>query len=160
MRMDAISLDATIAITALSRRTWWRRISQGAVNRVSDDERGRAMLSWVEVMQHICIPIESEDLVYILRADAGQADAQNDIGQLFSIAGKHESALYWLRHAVQQDHPDAMQWLGSCYLRGAGVPRDENLGLMWIAKAASHNHTIAQAQINSLLPYAVKRSRT
>ena len=156
--MNAISLDATIAITALSRRTWWRRISQGMVNRVSDDLRGRAMLCWAEIVPHICIPMKPEDLAYILRADAGQADAQNDIGQLFSIAGKHESSLYWLRQAVRQDHPDAMQWLGSCYLCGAGVPKDENLGLMWIAKAASHNHAIAQAQINSLLPPRVKQS--
>ena len=156
--MDAISLDATIAITALSRRTWWRRISQGAVNRVSDDKRGRTMLSWAKVVPYICIPMEPEDLSFVLRADAGQADAQNDIGQLFSMVGKHESALYWLRLAVQQDHPDAMQWLGSCYLRGAGVPKDEYLGLMWIAKAASHKHAIAQAQINSLQPYGVKQS--
>ncbi|WP_426166278.1 tetratricopeptide repeat protein [Polaromonas sp. DSP2-3-2b2] len=158
--MDAISLDATIAITALSRRTWWRRISQGTINRVSDDERGRAMLSWAEVVSHICLPMEPDDLGFILRADAGQADAQNDIGQLFSIAGKHESALYWLQHAVRQDHPDAMQWLGGCYLRGAGVPKDENLGLMWIAKAASHNHVIAQAQIDALRPKGVKRLPT
>jgi len=150
--MDAISLDATIAITTLSRRTWWRRISQDVVHRVADDERGRTMLSLDEVVPHICIPIEAEDLGFILRADAGQADAQNDIGQLFSIAGKHDSALYWLQHAVRQDHPDAMQWLGSCYLSGLGVPRDENLGLMWIAKAASHNHAIAQAQIDALRP--------
>lgn len=158
--MEAISVDATIAITELSRRTWWRWISQGTVNRVLDDERGRAMLSWAEVASHICIPMEPEDLAFIPRADAGEADAQNDIGQLFSIAGKHESAIYWLRLAVRQDHPDAMQWLGSCYLRGAGVPKDENLGLMWIAKAASRKHTIAQAQINALWPCGAKRSPT
>ena len=158
--MDAISIDATIAITALSRRTWWRRISQGNVSRVSDDGRGRAMLVLAEVVPYICILLEPDDLALILRADAGHADAQNDIGQLFSIAGKHESALYWLQQAVRKDHPDAMQWLGSCYLRGAGVPKDENLGLMWIAKAASHNHVIAQAQINALSPYSVKRSPT
>ena len=156
--MDFISVDATIAITALSRRTWWRRISQGIVSRVSDDERGRAMLILAEVVPHSCIPLEPDDLALIVRADTGHADAQSDIGQLFSIAGKHESALYWLLQAVRQDHPDAMQWLGSCYLRGAGVPRDENLGLMWIAKAASHNHVIAQAQINALWPHGAKRS--
>ena len=156
--MDAISLDATIAITALSRRTWWRRISQGTVKRVSDDQRGRAMLSWAEVVPHICISMEPEDLAFILRADAGQADAQNDIGQLFSISEKHDLAFYWLQHAVQQDYPDAMQWLGSCYLRGAGVPKDENLGLMWIAKAASHNHAIALGQIDALRLNGIKQA--
>lgn len=150
--MDAISLDAAIAITDKSRRTWWRRIAEGAVSRVADDERGRAMLSWSEVAPHVCIPMTSEDLAFVLRADSSDADAQNDIGQLFSTAGKHEAALYWLQLAAQQENPDAMQWLGSCYVSGKGVPKDDYLAVMWIAKAASYGHVIAKAQMDTLLP--------
>lgn len=128
--MEAISVDAAIVVTERSRRTWWRRISEGAVRRVEDDERGRAMLSWDAVVPHICIPMTIEDLAFVLRADAGDAEAQNDIGQLFSIAGKHEAALYWLQQATQQGHSDAMQWLGRCYLNGEGVPKEEYLGVM------------------------------
>ena len=97
------------------------------------------------------------DLAFVLRADAGDAEAQNDIGQLFSIAGKHEAALYWLQQATQQGNPDAMQWLGQCYLSGQGVPKDDNLGIMWIAKAASCGHVIAKTQMNALLPQFVAR---
>ena len=110
------------------------------------------MLSWEAVVPHICVPMTTEDLSFVLRADAGDAEAQNDIGQLFSIAGKHEIALYWLQQAAQQGHSDAMQWLGRCHLSGAGVPADEYLGIMWIAKAASHGHMIAKAQMNALRP--------
>ena len=150
--MEAISLDAAIAITEKSRRTWWRRIAEGVVSRVADDERGRAMLPWSEVAPHVCIPMTAEDLAFVLRADAGDADAQNDIGQLFSTAGKHEAALYWLQQAAQQENSDAMQWLGSCYLCGKGVPKDDYLAVMWIAKAASHGHVIAKAQMASIWP--------
>ncbi|CDS48030.1 hypothetical protein [Polaromonas sp. CG9_12] len=158
--MEAISVDASIVITERSRRTWWRRISEGAVRRVDDDGRGRAMLSWDDVSSHICIPMTPEDLAFVLRADEGDAEAQTDIGQLFSIAGKYEAALYWLQQAAQQEHPDAMQWLGRCYLSGEGVPKDDNLGIMWIAKAASHGHVIAKFQMNSMLPQGVVHSKS
>ena len=156
--MGSISIDASIVITEKSRRTWWRRISEGAVRRVADDRRGRAMLSWDEVLPHICIPMTPEDLAFVLRADAGDAEAQNDVGQLFSIAGKYEAALYWLQQAAQQGNPDAMQWLGRCHLSGEGVPKDDNLGIMWIAKAASSGHVIAKTQMYALLPQFVARS--
>lgn len=145
--MEIISLDAAVVITKKSRRTWWRRLAQGALTRHANDERGRAMLSWAEIAPHVCIPMTSEDCEFMLRADAGDADAQNDIGQLFSLAGKHEAALYWLQQAAQRKNPDSMQWLGSCYLSGKGVPKDDYLAVMWIAKAASYGHVIAKAQM-------------
>ena len=116
------------------------------------------MLSWDDVSSQICIPMTPEDLAFVLRADEGDAEAQTDIGQLFSIAGKYEAALYWLEQAAQQGNPDAMQWLGRCHLNGEGVPKDDNLGIMWIAKAASHGHVIAKSQMNAMLPQGVARS--
>lgn len=149
--MQGISVESAIAITELSRRTWWRRISEGKVARVADDARGRAMLHWPDVVPHICIALNPDDLACTLRADAGEADTQNDIGQLFLGADKPKAALYWLGLAAEQGNADAMQWLGHCYTHGKGLPKDNNLGLMWIAKAAAHGHVIAQAQINGLL---------
>jgi TPR repeat protein len=158
--MEAISLDTAIAISGKSRRTWWRRIAEGVVRRVADDARGRAMLSWSEVMPYVCIPMTTEDLSFVLRADASDAEAQNDIGQLFSTNDKHEAALYWLQQAAQQENPDAMQWLGSCYLSGKGVLKDDYLAVMWIAKAASHGHVIAKAQMASLWPGGLNSKKT
>ncbi len=110
------------------------------------------MLSWDDVSRYLCTPISPEDLPRLLRADSGDAEAQNDIGQFFSTGGQNKAAIYWLQQAAQQDHADAMQWLGRCYVSGEGVPKDDNLGLMWIAKAAAHGHVIAQAQMNGLRP--------
>jgi TPR repeat protein len=102
----------------------------------------------------------TEDLSFVLRADASDAEAQNDIGQLFSTNDKHEAALYWLQQAAQQENPDAMQWLGSCYLSGKGVLKDDYLAVMWIAKAASHGHVIAKAQMASLWPGGLNSKKT
>lgn len=150
MNSPAISIDAASAITSLSRSTWWRRISTQAVTRAADD-RGRTMLLWSEVAPHVDIFMDAENHETLFLADIGYADAQNTIGQFFLSAEKHKSAIYWFQLASKQDHPDAMQWLGDCYVCGKGVEKNEYLGLMWIAKAAVLGHVIAQEQLNELL---------
>jgi len=147
---SVISLDTACTITAMSRSTWWRRIAKDGDIRVADDARGRAMLSWSALEPHLCVPITPEDKHFILLADDGDAEAKNDLGQLFLIADKQKAAFYWFQQAAQQNNPNAMQWLGHCYVNGKGVPKDENLGIMWIAKAAAHGHVIAQAQMDGL----------
>ena len=155
MQSTIISIDTASAITEISRRTWWRRISTGEVTRVTDDARGRAMLLWSEVEPNICVPIEPEDKQFILLADAGDVEAQDDIGQLFLMSEKYQAAIYWFQQAAQQNNPDAMQWLGHCYINGKGVPKDENLGMMWIANAAALGHVIAQGQMKGLIGRAL-----
>lgn len=150
MTTKAVSLATTVAITGVSRRTWWRRISAGSVKRIGNDPRGNTLLCWADVLPHVCISLDAEGSNLVLRADAGDAEAQNELGQLFFVAEKYSIAHFWLQQAVQQDHPDAMQWLACCYAAGRGVPRDENLALMWLAKAAAHGSVIAQAQMRGL----------
>ncbi len=150
----AISLDSVCAITEMSKSTCWRRIAKGDFTRVADDARGRAMILWSDVERQICIPIGAEEKHLILQADAGTADAQDEIGQLFLGSEKYKAALYWFQQAAQQNNPDAMQWLGHCYGKGAGVPKDEHLSLMWVAKAAALGHVIAQGQMKRLIDRA------
>jgi len=151
--MKAISLEAVIAITARSKRTWWRRIAEHQVHRLANDASGRTKLAFDEILMHICIPLDNDDKELILLADSGNADAQNDVGQMFLAAGKPEAAVYWLRAAADQGNADAMQHLGCCYAAGDGIPKDVNLSLMWIAKAAAGGHVVALSQIAGLLPF-------
>lgn len=146
--MIPISLDAAVVITERSRRTWYRRIEDGSVTRLSDGSR--TLLSLAEVVPLIGMRLSPEDLKLLAAADAGDAEAQDDMGELFLAAGKYAAAIYWLELAAQQGHPNAMQCLGRCYLAGEGAPKNENLAIMWIAKAAAHGHTIAQAQMAAL----------
>jgi hypothetical protein len=146
-----ISLDTVCAITKISKSTLRRRIANGDFTRLADDARGRATLLWSAVEPYICVPIEPEAKHFILLADAGDAEAQDDIGQLFLMSDKYQTAVYWFQQAAQQNNSDAMQWLGHCYINGKGVPKNENLGIMWIAKAAALGHAIAQGLMKGLI---------
>ena len=81
--MQAISLDTAILITGISKRTLWRRVTEGHITRLDTDERGRAMIAFEEIAPLITLPIEPADYELLIDADAGDADAQNDLAQLF-----------------------------------------------------------------------------
>jgi TPR repeat protein len=152
---QTLSLTTAIAITDISESTWWRRIKQGSIQRANTIAGKHTRLQLSDILPNISIPVNAQDIEFILLADAGDADAKNDIGQMFSIAGKAESAIYWFQQAANQGNADAMQWLGQCYARGEGVSLDENLSVMWLAKSAALGHVIARIQMDAIL----KRSR-
>lgn len=88
----AISLEAAVALTGRSRRTWWRRIEEGAVAKLAPDARGRALLVFDEVRPAIGLSLDDEDVAAILRADGGDAQAQAQVGALFALAALKEDA--------------------------------------------------------------------
>ncbi|MBN3968786.1 sel1 repeat family protein [Pseudomonas gregormendelii] len=128
-------------------------MSANIVGRTCSD-RGRTMVVLDHVLPFISVQLNDDDIDLIVSADAGNADAQNDLAQLFDELGKREVALYWWGASADQGHPDAMHHLGNCFICGSGVCKDENTGIMWIAKAASLGHVVARGQINSLLRFA------
>ncbi|WOO34051.1 sel1 repeat family protein [Diaphorobacter limosus] len=152
--MDTLSLDASIAITGISRSTLWRRVTDGSIGRGDKDGRSRAMLALGDVLPLVEVKLSAEDRAMLLRADAGDAEAQADMGALFYVAGAHKAALYWLQEAAAQDNADAMQWLGTAYAAGSGgggvIPQDDNLAIMWLARAAALGHRIAAYQLEQL----------
>lgn len=119
---------------------------------MADDNRGRTMLSLADVGGAICVPFPAVDFGVLIEADAGMAYAQRDLGQIFAAHGKHDIAVYWFSLAAEQGDADAMHCLGTAHAAGQGVPKDDDLALMWIAKAAAHGHTIAKAQTRNLRP--------
>lgn len=108
------------------------------------------MVQLESVIPHLAISIDPEDFQLIENADGGNAEAQNDLAMLFLDQNKPESAKYWLELAANQDYAESMHWLGRCYIEGKGVSLDENLGIMWLAKAAAYGHAISQAQIEAM----------
>ncbi|MBB1599514.1 hypothetical protein A9977_05625 [Variovorax sp. UMC13] len=110
------------------------------------------MVCLTDVAALICVPLQGDDVEVLLDADAGSPAAQRDLGQIFSSHEKHEIAVHWLRLAAEQGDADAMQCLGAAHAAGEGVERDENLALIWLAKAAAKGHPIASHQVKGLLP--------
>ena len=98
--MKAISLDSAIIVTEISKRTLWRRLTEGQITRLDNDERGRAMLAFEDLIPLLCVAVDPLDYELFIDADAGDAHAQNDLAQLFLEAGKPEIGVYWLEAAV------------------------------------------------------------
>ena len=173
----AISLDAVIAMSGRSRRTWWRRIEEGRVTKLPADARGRTLLDFDGVRAEIDLDLSPEDVAAMVRADGGDAVAQAEVGALFAVAAVHvpqegaaapsaaavakkaasaAAAMYWLEQAAEQDQADAMQWLAVLYAAGYGEVAGQDpqhLAVMWLAKAAAHGHVIAAQQMQALMPF-------
>jgi len=146
----AINLEAASSVTQLSKRTLWRRLSEGQITRQANDEDGRTMLIFEDLVPMLCIPMAPEDHGLIIEAAAGDAEAQTDLALLFLDAGKPDISLPWLTLAAEQGHPDAMHHLSKLYIQGTGPQKNDSLGLMWLAKAASLGHVIAGKQVTAL----------
>lgn len=108
------------------------------------------MLAFEEVAPLLCVAVSPQDYALFIDADGGDAEAQNDLAQLFLEADRPDIALHWLQLAVEQQHADAMHSLAKLHIKGIGVSNDESTGLMWLAKAASFGHTIAGQQLRAL----------
>lgn len=146
----AISLDTAALVTGVSKRTLWRRLDDGQITRQENDSRGRAMLTLADLLPMLCVSVDPEDYELLADADAGNADAQNDLAQLFLDANRPDIALHWMQLAVDQEHADAIHNLAMLYIKGIGLEKDKTKGLMWLAKAASLGHSIAKQQIATL----------
>ena len=151
--MPNISLKTATLLTGLSMRTLRRRITDGTLTCASSEEDyNKTMICLDSIKNDIGIPLNPDDIELIKAADAGKPEAQNDLGVLFLENNKPQSAICWLELAAKQDYVNAMHLLGNCYLKGNGLAKDNNLAIMWIAKAASLGHPIAIAQIRSIRP--------
>ena len=108
------------------------------------------MLTFEDVVPELCIPMEQEEHDLVIAAAAGDAEAQTDLALLFLDMGKPDIGLHWLTLAADQGYSDAMHHLSKLYIQGSNIPKNDSLGLMWLAKAASMGHIIANEQIIAL----------
>src|SRR5581483_5732268 len=74
-------------------------------------------------------------------ADAGQAEAQFDLGVLYAqglgVRRDLTEATKWYKKAANQGNAEAEFALGQMYSRGWGVPRDEADAVRWFEMANS-----------------------
>ena len=151
--LPSVSLQAVMTLTEWSERTLRRRIADGSVQCTGESgANNKSLIRLDAIVSELCIRLTAEDIEVLARADAGEAAAQTDLAVLFLSHGKTKSAVYWLEQAAKQSFPDAMQWLGWCYLLGDGVAEDEHLALMYFAKAAALGHGLAKLQIEAMRP--------
>lgn len=93
------------------------------------------------------------------RAEEGDAEAQNELGDCYYYGEKVEEnkdqAFIWYKKAAEQGDADAQYSLGWCYENGEGVVRDAQQALMWYKKSAENGNTEAQEILISRYNYGV-----
>jgi len=156
--LQTISFHAAITLTNMSESTFRRKIRTGLIKQMrKNDETGRPMIDIDSIRRHICVKLEIEDWQLMKQADAGDADAQTELGLLFQSQGKYRSTVFWLKSAMKKGNRDAMHWMGRCYIEGKGVPGNEDMGMMLIAKSAALGHAISQGQMAAMRKTFVER---
>ncbi|MFF7710536.1 hypothetical protein [Pseudomonas sp. NPDC007930] len=147
---QGISLEMAELLTGCSRRTWWRRLQQGRVQRVAgSDARGRTLLPLAAVLPLLPLRLAAADTALVHAADRGDAQALNELAQLFAQAAHWAVAEQLWLAAARRDHADAMQQLGMLYLRDRRSPEGSR-ALVWLARAAEAGHPLACAQLRGL----------
>ena len=145
-----ISLATAVTLTNLSKRTLWRRISDGTLSKSDDgNPDDKAKIHFEDIKPLLSIELEPEDVALIEPADSGNVQAQYELATVFLLQKQYENATYWLKLAAKK-LPNAMYLLGRCYTDGNGVDKDLDLGMMWIAKAAAHGCIVAKNQMQSM----------
>ena len=93
---------------------------------------------------------DSQFTELFIRAEKGDASAQNNLGGIYYIGNRVEQdygeAFKWFRKAAQQDYPPAQRNLGMLYEEGLGVRQNFEKAFKWYHKAAKQG--LAQAQYN------------
>ena len=153
--MNLISIGTASTLTEWSERTIWRRLSDGSLPRQTGS--GKLCISLESIQADVCIPLEPADIQVLMHAESGDATAQTDLALIFLEQNKPKSAVYWLESAAKQGNADAMHWMGRCYIDGIGLQCDDNLGLMWLSKAAAAGHPISQEQMQTMRDRFVAR---
>lgn len=179
---QAISIRSAAVLSGFSLRTWQRRIQDGQVAHLGGSGVG-ALVPLAALADQLPGLWDAGDLDALLAADGGDALAQAEVGakcaqQLLRPAlasaddaqaeAAQRMAWHFLAEAAQQEQADAMHWLGLLHagqaqkIGGGGqddhsrraAEREEQLALMWIARAAAKGHVIAQRQMGALMPRA------
>ncbi|MDO8860367.1 caspase family protein [Haliea sp. E1-2-M8] len=77
--------------------------------------------------------------VWLPAAEAGDADAQNSVGEIFErglgTEPNYAVAVLWFERAAKQGHKGAQFNLGTLYETGKGVPQDKAMALNWYRQA-------------------------
>lgn len=81
-------------------------------------------------------------------AEAGNADAQNNLGWIYSnghgATQNYQEAMKWFRMAAAQGNASAQLSLGKMYSSGQGVAQDHVRAQMWLNLAVSKGNSEAQ----------------
>jgi len=94
-----------------------------------------------------------------LSAERGSADAEFILGDIFSrgignekgyIVTDDNEAIKWYQLSANHGNVKAMNRVGTCYLNGKGVPKDNKMALKWFESAFASGDKSAESIISKI----------
>lgn len=149
--MPSICISTASAVTGLTKRTLWRYMKDGRLTPLGETSQGnRTRVALEEVMKLCTDPLDKPDEQMVLAADAGDCEAQCDVG-IWMLERDHPSiARDWFMSAARAGNPDAMCYLGCDLLLGMGGGRNEVEGMRWLHQAAALEQPLPIALLEAL----------
>lgn len=113
------------------------------------------MLELGEQEKELCKNAYSKEKIESLQksAEAGDAEAQYELGLYYSFDDDVKSVEYYIK-AANQGHAAAMNNLASCYGNGRGITKDEGKAIQLWMKAAELGNAGAQFSVGFLFAEA------
>lgn len=148
--MRIISLSTAMTLSDLSESTFRRKVRSGEIRLLPAAIGGdRACIDIDRHAGYLHAGIMAQwELVQ--EADRGGASAQTELALLLQEYRKFRAAVYWLQLAAKKNDSHALHWLARCHLEGRGVARNEDKGVMLLARSAMLGNVISAHQMAAL----------
>ena len=83
-------------------------------------------------------------------AEAGDVDAQNNLGEMYETGRDFAKAIEWYRKSAEQGDADGQAEMGLMYALGAGVPQDNVKAYMFYNLVAAKGFENIKARRNEI----------
>jgi len=149
--MRTISLSTAMTLSDLSESTFRRKIRSGEIRLVASPASGaRETIDIEQNAAYMNRDIATGHWDVVKGADQGDACAQTELGLILQQHHKFRAAVYWLQLAAKKNDGHALHWLARCHLEGRGVARNEDKGIMLLARSAVLGNVISAHQLAAL----------
>lgn len=149
--MRTVSLSTAMTLTDLSESTFRRKIRSGEIRLLPPgDAGGREGIAIDQNAAYLNTDIAVGHWELVREADRGDAPAQTELALVLQRHRKFRAAVYWLQLAAKRNDSHALHWLARCHLEGRGVARNEDKGIMLLARSAMLGNVISAHQLAAL----------
>jgi TPR repeat protein len=149
--MRTVSLSTAMTLSDLSESTFRRKIRSGEIRLLPlPGTGGREGIVIDPDAAYLNAAIAIDHWEVVKDADRGDAAAQTELALVLQQHRKFRAAVYWLQLAAKKNDSHALHWLARCHLEGRGVARNEDKGIMLLARSALLGNVISAHQLAAL----------
>lgn len=149
--MRTVSLSTAMTLSDLSESTFRRKIRSGEIRLLPlPGPGGRDGIAIDLNAAYLNAAIAMDHWELVKDADRGDACAQTELALVLQQHRKFRAAVYWLQLAAKKNDSHALHWLARCHLEGRGVARNDDKGIMLLARSAMLGNVISAHQLAAL----------